>query len=209
MLSDHPDRAVLPGPSRRPTSAEKFHWSDGQKLEAIKLYLLLGNVALTAATLKIPDVTLREWRRKQWWKDLEQELKAQESILVSNRLKSIVDKTLVAIDDRIENGEFQWDQKQQKLIRKPVKLRDLTTAANVLMERNSAIVKEQQQEQIGTTTSSIKEQLDVLASEFAKFNNRGKQGAQDIPFLELPLEVSDAGDNENAVHDEREEGLQA
>lgn len=204
MLSDNPKTAVLAPKRRRHVDSFRCHWNDNQKLEAIKLYLLLGNVALTAATLKIPDATLRVWRRTAWWKDLEIELKAQESIVVSHKLKKIVDKSLDEIDDRITNGDYIYDMKKQALVRKPVGLRDLTTTTNILMQRNEAITKEQQQEQMGASTATIADQLKFLANEFAKMNGKSIENAEDIPYVELETETS-----EDAIHDEREEGLQA
>jgi glutaminase len=68
--------------------------------------------------------------------------------------------------DRIENGEFIYDQKTGQVIRTPAKLRDLNTAFNTLLDKRQLLrnkptkIVEQQQ----TAT-----QLQNLAEQFAKF----------------------------------------
>lgn len=109
---------------RRALEAKGKHWSDSQKLEAVQTYLMLGSVRMTAAALKIPEITLKVWRASTWWKDLESELKIQDELQLSTRLKKIAEKSFAAVEDRLEHGNFVFDQKTGKIRRIPVNLKD-------------------------------------------------------------------------------------
>src|SRR5688572_21883315 len=108
MLTDNKfTREHAKDPKRRAVSATtNVRWSDSQKIEAVTTYLMLGSLVLTSNVLKIPEVTLASWKKTEWWADVVKEIQAQENITLSNKLKSIVDKSLSLMGDRLENGDF-------------------------------------------------------------------------------------------------------
>lgn len=167
MLSD---KLPLAQPKkRRKKSDVRRWWGDSQKIEAVKLYMITGNLTATAAALDIPRDTLRKWKYSSWWGEVEKELKQQNSIVLSNKLKSIVDKALDITMDRLENGDFVYDQKKGELIRKPVVMRDAAQVANTLLEKrmrieDKPVVEEQQQK--------INDRLLALAEAFKNMANK-------------------------------------
>lgn len=185
MLSDKPKPGIR---QRRAVGAAKRYWGDSQKLECVQLYLTLGNLALTAATLKIPEITVRTWKASQWWKDLEQELKLQDQIHVSNRLKSIIEKSLLGLEDRLDNGDFVYNQKTGEIIRKPMASKDLTQAANLMLQRKDLLEGRAISD---VATETIQNKLDVLKKAFEEIANK-----KEIIVVEGPL-VKEV----NAVHD--------
>lgn len=140
-------------------------WSDAQKLEAIQSYLVLGNLALTSRLLGIPEITLRVWKTKDWWKDQVAELKAQEKFELSAKMKKIVNASLAVVEDRLEHGDFQFDQKTGQTVRKPVNMKDAHKVAVDLQQRQEMLEKistdEIQQD------SSVEDKLLKLAEKFA------------------------------------------
>lgn len=184
MLSDAAKLKNLPSRKKRPTSGvNNMHWSDSQKLEAVTTYLALGNLVLTASVLKIPEFTLRAWKQKEWWKEIESELAVQDDIQLSSRLKRIVETTLTATEDRIKNGDWIYDNKNGCLMRKPVNLRDVHKVTMDLVNKRehlsnkapTAVAMEQiderlkklaeKFEQIATGTKTI-EVTDVIVGEY-------------------------------------------
>jgi hypothetical protein len=111
-----------------------------------------------------------------------------------------VDRALDTIADRLENGEHVYDQKTGEIIRKPVALRDANNTANTLMQRQAILEKLGRDDKNQEQTQSVQEQLTILASEFAKFNKRLNGKASDVEYKEI---------EDDAVHEEWEEGLQA
>jgi transposase-like protein len=172
--------------------AKNAVWKPEKKIEAVTTYLALGSLKQTAAVTGVSHSLIKQWHGQAWWRDLENEIVASRRVASANKLSKIVDKSLDVIDDRLDNGDFAYNSKSGEVYRKPVTLRDATTAANALMQRAAIIEKMNKDEQVVEATQTIQEQLVSLAAEFAKFNKRDNSKAQTIEFKE----------NENSVHDE-------
>ena len=143
-------------------------WADSQKMEAIQSYLLLGNLALTSRILGIPEITLRVWKTSQWWKDAVAEIQAQEKIELSAKMKKIVGASLAVVEDRLVNGDFQFDQKSGEVIRKPVNMKDAHRVAMDMQERHVTIEKAMNGEV--TQEDDVQSKLLKLAEQFAEMS---------------------------------------
>src|SRR6266581_5336428 len=108
MLSDNPKRQHCKTPKRRAVATRNRLWSDSQKIEAVQTYMVLGNMRLVSGALKIPFDTLKVWKSSEWWKSLEGDLRMQDDLQLSARLKNIVGKSYDVIEDRMENGDFVY-----------------------------------------------------------------------------------------------------
>jgi hypothetical protein len=64
-------------------------------------------------------------------------------------------------------------------------MRDAANAAVTLMQRQQVLENLNNQETNTDATKSIQEQLAMLATEFAKFNNRSKANAETIEYREV------------------------
>lgn len=200
MLSDKSRDAK--SPKRRAVDAPtNVRWSDSQKIEALQTFLLLGGVRAAANALKIPEVTIRSWQRQEWWQEMVKDISAQENIAVSNKLKKIIDKSLDLTLDRLEKGDFIYDQKTGQMKRKPVALRDIHRVA---MDSTDRRLKLQTNEQTVVHEENVMSKLEKLAESFAQFANK-----QDT---KAPVEVTDVifvsdssqGDAPDALPEERE-----
>jgi transposase-like protein len=135
------NRAIDAGTNKR--------WSDKQKLEAVNSFLLLGNVSLVSRILGIPRITLQVWKASNWWKELVDEIKLQDRIELSNKMKKIVSAAHAVVEDRLINGDMVVTPKGE-MIRKPVAMK--------------AMSKEPGAEGEGSS-----DKLEVLAERFAMF----------------------------------------
>ena len=149
---------------QRSLTDHSVHWSDKQKTEAIQSYLLLGNLSLTGRVLGIPEITLRKWKATPWWQEQIHELRTQERIELSARLKKIVNAAQTVVEDRLVNGNFQMDQKSGEVIRIPVNMKDAHKVAVDLMERQELMEKTEKPE---LTDEGIDDKLLKLANKFA------------------------------------------
>jgi len=190
VLSDNP-RMQLKKPSRN----WKVYYTDQEKLEAAKLYLLTGNLTHTAAALGIYLRTIQLWATSQWWKDLLDTLRHQNSIELSTKLRKIAGKALEVTHDRLENGDFIYDQKTGLLVRKPVTARDAARIATSVLDQVRAEEKKEESER---KDSQVAGRLDQLAEAFAQFAR--KTTKVEVIDLEVKEET-------RAIHEEREKGL--
>jgi transposase-like protein len=150
------NRAVVAGTNKQ--------WSDAQKTEAVQSYLLLGNLALTSRILGIPEITLRVWKASTWWGDVANQIKTQERVQLSNKLKKIVDAAVSVTEDRLLNGDYQFDQKSGEVVRKPVNMKDAHKVAVDLMERREILEKSEKEV---ITEEGVDDKLLKLANKFA------------------------------------------
>lgn len=168
MLSDSEHkRRIKSGRSRSVEAVTNRQWSDKQKMEAIQSWLVLGNLAMVSRLLGIPEVTIRSWKAASWWNDAVNELRSQEKIVLSNKLKAIVNASLAVVEDRLSNGDYMFDQKTGQTIRKPVNMKDAHKVAVDLQDRQETLEKATQDTSVGSD-ESIEHKLVALADKFAE-----------------------------------------
>jgi len=157
------------GHTRTPhrTRSKKAGWyTDDQKLEAVKVWLITGNLTHTAAALNIPLITLKKWKACKWWEELCQETRQEGHIQLSQRLKKVAEKALNETLDRLENGDWQYDPKTGTMVRKPVLMRDAHRVASDLMKTHLDMEKAPVQEE---AIKATQDRLEALAATFAGF----------------------------------------
>ena len=204
MLSDA-DRGHYRIRNRGKKDVGKWY-SDSQKMEAVKFWLISGSLVQTSAALGIPLQTIKHWRYSQWWDNLVRDIRTEDTFKLSSKLKSIAEKALDVTLDRLENGDYIYSQKTGEMVRKPVVMRDAHLVAIGLTDRAQALDKKPREEENNQKTQ---DRLIALAEAFAKFANK----AQRVEIIDATFDNSQTGQLnsegiKHAVHDQREEGLQ-
>ncbi len=143
------------------------HWPEAKKIEAVTAYLALGTLPLTAAHTKLPLNTLMTWKKKPWWKEIEQKIKDEDNQELDSKLSNIIKKTLNVIEDRLDNGNFQYDQKTGRVLRVPVNIRDTHRVMSDLVNQRRVIRKEPTV--ADTPANTVNDRLITLAEQFAQF----------------------------------------
>lgn len=139
-------------------------YTEKQRLEAVQTYAVTGNMALTGAMLKIDVGTLHGWKRQPWWKEFEDNLRLEDNIEISGRLRKIMSKTLDVVEDRLENGDYVYDQKSGSMRRKPVSMRDAAKVfSDSTTERQTLLDKTSSSESV----EAVGDKLLKLADKFA------------------------------------------
>lgn len=142
--------------------------SDTQRIELVTTWLATGNLALTAATLGIPEVTARRWKAMPWFKQMVTDIRDQENLVLDAKLSKVVNKSVDALLDRVENGDFQFDQRIGKFVRKPISARDASNVTRDMIDRRELL--QGKKEVKPDTTRAMGERLLKLAEEFSKFS---------------------------------------
>ncbi len=179
-------------------------WPMEVKIQVVSQYLVLGNMALVSAVTKVPHQLIRAWKGQPWWKDVEAQVRATENLQMDNKLSKIVDKSLDAVLDRVENGEYFYDQKLGQVKRKPANLRDVArVSVDILSKRE--LLRGNATERKEVTQVSVDEQLKALALEFARWQNPTIQK----PTIDVEMvEISEDKEKERALYDEWKTRLQ-
>lgn len=145
---------------------KKSVWSQNQKLQAVSTYLMLGNMAETALVTGIPVQTLKIWKIQDWFKEYSLQLQSEDIQKMDGNLKRIVDKALKAVEDRLDLGDAQFDQKTGKITRVPVKAHVALKITSELMTKQEKIHNNPIKEEVEKT---IDDRLLKLSEEFARF----------------------------------------
>lgn len=166
-----------------------------KKLEVVGQWLLLGNMKLVAGMTGVDYDLIRKWKGQPWWPEMVKELRATQNIEMDTKLSDVIQKSLDATYDRIVNGDFIYDQKTGKILRKPVNMRDAARVASDLLSRRE-LLRDKFEAKGEDKALSVEEHLKMLANNMSKWFESKNQ-----PIIELE-EVEDA------VYAERETGLQ-
>jgi hypothetical protein len=158
-------------------------WSDSQKIEMVTTWLATGNLALTAATLGIPEVTARKWKASPWWKQMVEDFRQEENISLDSKLSKVVSKSVEQLLDRVEGGDYQYDQKTGALVRKPISARDAAKITADMLDRRDIL--QGKKEQVSDSTRKVEDRLLKLADEFSRFAK-----AKDITPQPLTIDVT-------------------
>ena len=143
------------------------HWSDNQKIGAVTTYLACGNLSLTSTAVDIPLPTLKRWKAAAWWKQLTDDIRSEENLHLDAKLAKVVNKSVEQLMDRVENGDYQYDQRTGQLARVPIKARDAAKITTDMIDRRQLLQERQQDRQDGTR--KIEDKLLKLADEFSRF----------------------------------------
>ena len=145
---------------------KKSVWSQNQKLQAVGTYLMLGNMAETAVVTGIPLQTLKFWKIQDWFKEYALQLQSEDIQKMDGNLKRIVDKALKAVEDRLDLGDAQFDQKTGLITRVPVKAHVALKITSELMTKQEKLHSNPVKEEVERT---IDDRLAKLSEEFARF----------------------------------------
>ncbi len=167
-----------------------------KRMDAVARYMLLGNMRVVSEQVGVTYNTLVEWKRSSWWPEMVETIRRQKKGKTNQSITKIIEQSLDVIEDRLENGDFIMNNKTGEIVRKPVGVREATTIAHQLLQRQTAI--EELENKMSRSEDTVQETLSLLAKEFQKWNKTKKNNAEEIPFVEII----------DAVHEKREEGLQ-
>jgi hypothetical protein len=145
---------------------KKSHWTQNQKLQAVSTYLMLGNLSETAIVTGIPLPTLKIWKTSDWFKEFALQLQTEDVQQMDSNLKRVVDKALKAVEDRLDLGDAQFDQKTGEITRVPVKAHVALKITTDLLAKQERLREAPIKEELEKT---IDDRLLRLSEEFARF----------------------------------------
>ena len=182
-----------------------YKFSVEKRIEVISTWLALGNLRQTSVLCGVSYDLCCKWRVQPWWQQMQAEIEAARKHKVDNKLNKIVDKALGAIEDRLDNGDYVYNQKSGEVSRKPVSIKEARGVANDLMQRQIALSKLEVETQHASSANTVKDQIMLLAQEFAKFNTK-----RTVDVVASPVApATQVKDEDYALHEERKTRLQA
>ena len=153
---------------------EPGFWNKKKQLEAVTTFLATGSIAETSRLINVPYRTVQSWKLdSDWWPELVNEIQSGENQKTDNKMSKVIDKTLEMLMSRIEEGDYQYDQKTGRLVKVPLKARDLERISSGLFDKRQLIRK--QPTNIKVSDLNQADRLLKLAEQFAQFSGKTKQ----------------------------------
>jgi hypothetical protein len=153
-------------PVRGRKAGRRYHYTDKDKLNAVCVFAVAGNSRRVAELTKIPEATIRAWKQTEWWNDAMSRIITEQDEELNTKLTKLVDKAVEAVNDRLENGNYIYNPKLDKLVRKPVDAKELAIVTAISIDKRQLLR--------GQPTSRIEnisqdERLKKLSDQFKKF----------------------------------------
>ena len=182
------DHEIILGKRRGPgfKFSNPNYYNLEQKTDACAMYCVYGDIDQVSELTGIPAKFLREWKQEPWWNEIQKKVFVEQNEKLAGRISGVLDKSLEHLVDRLDNGDYLWDVRKSKLVRKPVDTKVLATVFNTLVTRRQLIRGEPTSI---TTQVGVDDRLKLLAQQFEKFA-AAKEVEQiapvitDVPFTE-------------------------
>lgn len=109
-------------------------YTDDDRRRAISEYAVIGHIPTVSKNINIPESTLKDWRKKDWWEASLIELRHETKDIIDAKLTGLIVSGFKAMQDRIDNGDT-YITKDGKQALVPVKLRDIAVASGVAFDK--------------------------------------------------------------------------
>lgn len=109
-------------------------YTDVDRRQAAVEYATYGNMVKVSEIVGIPDSTLYDWKKYDWWDELVGLIREQNKDQIESGYEQAIMKGIDGILDRIEHGDSYIDKDGQER-RKAVSLRDLSTATGIAFDK--------------------------------------------------------------------------
>lgn len=153
---------AAPGKAR----GKKTFYSDKEKMEAACAFAVTGNSRRAAEITRISEATIRTWKQTEWWNEIQARIVKEQDEELGTKLTALIDKAVDNVNDRLDSGDYVYNPKLDKLIRKPVNAKDLAIVGAVLVDKRQ-LLRGQPTARIEKV--SQEETLKRLAADFKKF----------------------------------------
>lgn len=192
VIDGIPKEVILGKRRGRPPTREAKNpawFSMDRKVEACTLYAVYGSIEEVAKLTDIPDNHIRAWKQEPWWLDLTKQIYVEQNESLGANISKVLDKSLEHLADRLDNGDYVFNQKLGKVQR-------IQVSAKVLAPLINTLATQRRLNRGEPTSISAKlgtdERLDLLKQQFEKFSKA----------KEIEGQALDITEEENAIQQE-------
>jgi len=82
-------------------------YSDEQRKHAALTYLTIGNINKTAQLTNIPQRTLYDWTKTEWWQELTTRIREEKKQEFDSNFTRIIEQCTQTIEKQLENDEVK------------------------------------------------------------------------------------------------------
>ena len=168
------------------------------KIDACTLYCVYGDTDEVSKLTNVPVKYIRQWKEEPWWVEIQKKVFTEQNEKLASRINGVLDSSLTHIVDRLDNGDYLWDVRKSKLVRKPIDTKVLSNLFNTLVHRRQLIRGEPTNI---TTQVAVDDRLKLLAQQFEKFANAKEVTQQQPQGEEDGITIQEGSTNEETYEE--------
>lgn len=178
------------GGRRKKYGLKKLKWhSEEDRIRAATVYAATGSCVRTSEITSIPAGTIRQWRTQEWWPQIIDRIQSEEDDELDVKFTNIVKKSVDQINERIDNGDFFFDQKAGEAVKVPVKAKDLGVIASIFMDKRDLIRRKAKSNVEEASTRELLNQIANTVRDFVK-NTKQKTIDGEVTRVDTGIETS-------------------
>lgn len=176
---------------------ERGIYPEEKRIEAVTIYAATGHFGKTAELTKVPEHLIRQWRKQDWFKELLNEVRAENNEKLDAKFTEIVEKSLEQLVDRVENGDYHV-LRDGSTVRKPIAAKDLSLVAAINVDKRQLLRGEptSRSESVDKVVGPV-ERLENLAKTFEDLAKHGRK-PETLDVTDAQLIQSDGPDGGGA-----------
>ena len=155
-------------------------WSETKRIEVATAHAMGLKATMIEVATGVPAQTIRHWRMQDWFKDLVSEMQREEDIEVDAKFTKILNRALDSVVDRLENGDFMYDPKKQRFVRRPIYIKDAARVADLVFDKRNLL--RGKPTTITAKQEQLTDRLSKIALEFERFVNAKEVKGEVIPY---------------------------
>lgn len=124
-------------------------YSNQDKFKAALFYTLYGNIRRVSELLSVPERTIYDWYKSEWWEKLTKIIREENKTELNANYSRLLDKTIQHIEKQIDNQE--------------VKALDLAKIHGIMFDKRQIL------NNMPTSISGKTKEISDLAAEFNRF----------------------------------------
>lgn len=184
---------------------DKHKWySEEDRIKAATVYSVTGKAVEVERITGIPAYIIRKWKTLEWWPQIIDRVRQEKDDELDSKFTEIVDKTVGVINDRLENGDYVYDNKTGQVIRKPIDGKSAAVITSIFVDKRELL---RRKETTNIVQASIQERLERIAKDVRKLAGKPPSDG-DIIDVDPVLETTENAEETDTLPttDETESG---
>lgn len=161
-----------------------------KRIEAATVYAVTGSLQRASELSGVPIQTLRSWRAQDDFQSILKEVWQENNEKIDAKFTEIIEKSLVAIIDRLDNGDFRLTSRGE-LKRVPIAAKELSLVQAINVDKRQLLrgLPTSRADAGNAVSQKTVEQLERLAQTFENLAKLGRKSKSDV---EDAIIISDA-----------------
>lgn len=151
-------------------------YPETMKLKAVTVYAATGNLEKVSEIAGVPVSTVKAWRGTDWFQGMLREVWDENNEKIDAKFTEIVEKSLDAVLDRLENGDVRV-LKDGEIVRVPISAKDLSLVSAINVDKRQLLrgLPTSRSESVGAASDRTVDRLEKLAETFESLAKFGRK----------------------------------